>query len=174
VVRASERLTWAAGVAAPAETDRVLEVGCGHGVLVSLLAERARRGEVVAVDRSATMTAAAGRRNADGVAQGRVRLVTAPLTAAHLGPARFDLVVSFDVRALWTPPAPEWDVVERVLAPAGRVVVAFSLMTPAALEPVTTAIRQLAGERGLEPTGIERAATSPYGSVAVVLRRTRT
>jgi protein-L-isoaspartate O-methyltransferase len=40
VGRASERLSWAAGVVAPSPSDRVLEVGCGHGVLVSLLAER--------------------------------------------------------------------------------------------------------------------------------------
>jgi SAM-dependent methyltransferase len=105
-VRASERLAWAAGVVAPAETDRMLEVGCGHGVLVSLLAAQAHLGEVVGVDRSATMTAAAGRRNADAVADGRVRLVTAPLTGADLGTAPFDVVVAFDVRAFCTPPAP--------------------------------------------------------------------
>ena len=78
-MRPSERLAWAAEVVAPQETDRVLEVGCGHGVLLSLLAARVTAGEVVGVDRSATMTAAAGRRNADAVASGRVRLVTAAL-----------------------------------------------------------------------------------------------
>ena len=39
-MRPSEHLAWAAGIVAPPSTDRVLEVGCGHGVLVSLLAER--------------------------------------------------------------------------------------------------------------------------------------
>jgi SAM-dependent methyltransferase len=170
-VRASERLAWAAGIVAPRSTDRVLEVGCGHGVLVSLLAERVPDGEVVGVDRSATMTAAAGRRNAEAVAGGRVRLFTARLTDADLGAAPFDVVVAFDVRAFWTPPAPEWDVVARALAPGGRVVVAFSLMTPDALAPVTTAITRLAGERGFERVAVHRGATSPYGSVAVELRR---
>lgn len=168
-MRASERLTWAAGLVAPAAGERVLEVGCGHGVLVSLLAAAGAR--VVAVDRSATMTAAAGRRNALAVAGDRVRLVTAPLTAADVGPDSFDAVVSFDVRAFWTPPAPEWDVVARVLAPGGRVVVAFSLMDPGTEERVATAVRRLAGQRGLEVTGIDRAATTPYGSAGVRLRR---
>ncbi|MGY1754692.1 class I SAM-dependent methyltransferase [Blastococcus sp. SYSU D01042] len=117
-MRASERLAWAAEVVAPRRTDRLLEVGCGHGVLLSLLAARVPDGEVVGVDRSATMTAAAGRRNADAVAGGRVRLHTARLTDADLGAAPFDVVVSFDVRAFWTPPAPEWDVVEGCCAPA--------------------------------------------------------
>ena len=60
---ASDRLVWAAAVVDPAPGERVLEVGCGHGVLVSLLAERIGTGQVVAVDRSPTMIAAAARRN---------------------------------------------------------------------------------------------------------------
>ena len=71
-VTASDRLVWAAGVVAPQPGERVLEVGCGHGVLVSLLAERA--GLVLGVDRSPAMVAAAGRRNRAAVHAGRVEL----------------------------------------------------------------------------------------------------
>ena len=172
-MRASERLAWAAEVVAPAETDRVLEVGCWHGVLVSLLAERATGGEVVGVDRSSTMTAAAGRRNADAVAAGRVRLVTAPLTVADLGAAPFDVVVAFDVRAFWTPPAPEWDVVRRLLAPGGRVVVAFSVMTPGADDRIRATVGRLAGERGFTEHAVHRAATAPTPSAAIEWRAAR-
>ena len=169
-MRASERIAWAAEVVAPAETDRVLEVGCGHGVLLSLLAARVPAGEAVGVDRSATMIAAAARRNADAVATGRVRLITAALTSAELGGTPFDVVVSFDVRAFWTPPAVEWDVVARVLRPGGRVVVAFSLMSADAFGPVTAAITRLARDRGIGQVAVHRGATSPYESVAVELR----
>jgi SAM-dependent methyltransferase len=100
-----------------------------------------------------------------------VRLVTAALTTADLGTAPFDVVASFDVRAFWTPPAVEWDVVGRVLRPGGRVVVAFSLMTADAFGPVTAAVARLAGERGIEQVAVHRGATSPYESVAVELRR---
>ena len=173
--RASERLAWAAEVVAPQETDRVLEVGCGHGVLVSLLAGRVPRGEVVAVDRSPTMTAAAGRRNADAVAAGRVRLITAALTAAELGAAPFDAVVSFDVRAFWTPPAPEWGVVDRVLAPGGRVVVAFSLMDPDDRERLTAGLAGLAGPHGFTVVATTSTTpttySAPFATAAVELRR---
>jgi ubiquinone/menaquinone biosynthesis C-methylase UbiE len=155
---------------APRPADRVLEVGCGHGVLVSLLADRLDTGSVLALDRSATMVAAATRRNRAAVEAGRVALVTAPLVDADLADLEFDVVVSFDVRALWTPPAAEWDVVARVLAPAGRVVVAFSLMTGEVPAAVDEGLRRVAGERGFEVAGVHRGATLPFPSAAYELR----
>ena len=169
-VAASARLGWAAGVVAPRPGERVLEVGCGHGVLGALLAERAA--EVVGVDRSPTMVAAAGRRNRAAVEAGRVRLQAAALDEADLGPHPFDGVVSFDVRAFYDP-AQEvtWDVVSRVLAPAGRVVVAFSVMTPGAEDDVVATVARLAGDRGLAVAAVHRGETAPYASAAVELRR---
>ena len=141
----SERLAWTANVVAPGPADRILDVGCGHGVLVSLLAQWLTSGAVVGVDRSATMIAAAARRNRAALDGGRVRLQAVPLTAADLGDEEFDVVVSFNVRAFWTPPAPEWDVVGRVLVPGGRVLVAFSLMDGGVPAGVQDGVRRLAG-----------------------------
>ncbi|SDY87314.1 Methyltransferase domain-containing protein [Geodermatophilus africanus] len=170
-VAASARQSWAADVVAPQPGERVLEVGCGHGVLAALLAERA--GEVLAVDRSPTMVAAAGRRNRAAVEAGRVRLQAAALADADLGSGPFDVVVGFDVRALWDP-AQEmtWDVVDRVLAPDGRVIVAFSVMTPGTEDDVVAAVSRLAGARGLVAAGVHRRAVGEgIGSAAVELRR---
>ena len=125
---------------------------------------------MVGVDRSATMTAAAARRNATAVAAGRVRLDTGPLLEVPLD-GSFDAVVAFDVRAFWTPPAPEWDAVAEVLAPAGRVVVALSVMDEGAADRATDAVGRLAGSRGLVVHGVRRGATRRYPSVAVELRR---
>jgi SAM-dependent methyltransferase len=165
----SERLRWAADLVAPTPEDRVLEVGCGHGVLVALLAARLGSGLVVGIDRSATLVAAASRRNRAAVDEGRVRLQTSTLAAADLVGQEFDVVVSFNVRAFWTPPAPEWDVVARVLSPHGRVLVAFSLMDGEVLSAVTDAVCRLAGDRGLSLTEVHRGATTPYGSAALEL-----
>jgi SAM-dependent methyltransferase len=169
-VRASSRLVWTAGVVSPGPSDRVLEVGCGHGVLVSLLADRLPTGVVVGVDRSATMIAAATRRNGPAVDAGRVRLLAASLTEADLAGRQFDVVISVNVRAFWTPPAPEWDVVRRVLAPDGRVVVACSLMGAETEDRVTDAVRRLGGSCGLALTAVHRGRTPPTDSLALELR----
>ena len=168
---ASERLAWTADVVAPTPTDRVLEVGCGHGVLLSLLAARLTTGVAVGVDRSATMIQAAGRRNRAAVDAGTVRLAAARLTDAGLEGQVFDLVVSFNVRAFWTQPAREWDVVLRVLAPGGRVFVAFSVMGAGSEFPIRETVRRLAGQRGLRLVTAHHGRTTPMESMALELRR---
>ncbi|MGY1823925.1 class I SAM-dependent methyltransferase [Geodermatophilus sp. SYSU D00079] len=169
---ASQRLAWTAAVVGPEPGERVLEVGCGHGVLVALMTERGA--DVLAVDRSPSMVAAATRRNRAAVEAGRVRLQAAPLHDADLGTESFDVVVSFNVRAFWDAGATRtWDVVDRVLSPEGRVVVAFSVMSAGAEEPVVAAVTRLAARHGLTVRAVHRGRTAPTESVAVELRRDR-
>jgi cyclopropane fatty-acyl-phospholipid synthase-like methyltransferase len=92
--QASARLTWAVEQLDVHPGDHVLEIGCGHGVAVTLVCARLEGGRVVALDRSPTMTAATEKRNAAHVATGRVTVVTASLHEADLGDARFDKVLA--------------------------------------------------------------------------------
>ena len=119
---AAERLVWAVETLGIGPEDRVLEIGCGHGVAVSLVCERLGGGRVVAVDRSPKMIEAARRRNAGHEAAGRASFVAAPLHEADLGRARFDRVLAVHVGVFTRgDPSRELAVVREHLAPGGRL-----------------------------------------------------
>lgn len=99
-----------------------------------------------------------------------MRLRTADLTDAAFGGQVFDVVVSFDVPALWTAPAPEWDVVRHVLAPDGRVVIVHRLLDETVDISVETAVRELAGARDLHLRAVHRGRTTPDECKALELR----
>jgi cyclopropane fatty-acyl-phospholipid synthase-like methyltransferase len=65
--KASERFVWAADTLEVRPADRLLEVGCGHGVAVSLVCERLTTGTITAIDRSPKMIEMATRRNREHV-----------------------------------------------------------------------------------------------------------
>jgi ubiquinone/menaquinone biosynthesis C-methylase UbiE len=111
---ASKRLRWAVDLLDVAPTDRVLEVGCGHGVAVSLVRERLDGGRITAVDRSPKMIEIARRRNPG------VRFVAAEIADAALGDERYDIVFAFHVAALHRP-GPALEAVRRRLVSGGRL-----------------------------------------------------
>jgi len=117
---ASQRLVGAMDVLDVQPADRLLEVGCGHGVAVTLVAKRLGDGRIVALDRSETMIAMARRRNAAHVAVGRAEIVAAALEDADLGDERFDKVFAVHVAAFWREPARMLGVVREHLARAAR------------------------------------------------------
>src|SRR5688500_4483173 len=95
----SARLMWAVETLAVKPSDRLLEIGCGHGVAVSLVCARLDGGSIVAIDRSPTMSDMARRRNAAHVAAGTASFQAVSLHEADLGGARFDTVFAIRVGA---------------------------------------------------------------------------
>ncbi|MFI6283645.1 SAM-dependent methyltransferase [Streptomyces sp. NPDC051018] len=80
--------------------DRVLEIGCGTGVAVSLVAGRLTTGRITAIDRSAHAVEAARRRNTEHLASGRAVLLHTPLSELAGPPATggaFDKVFAVNV-----------------------------------------------------------------------------
>ena len=119
---ASERLVWAVEALGVGPHDRVLEVGCGHGVAATLVCERLDGGRLTAIDRSAKMIDMAARRNAEHVAAGRAVFETVELERADFGDERFDKVFGVHVAALWRSAAAA-EVVRGHLAPGGALYV---------------------------------------------------
>lgn len=119
--RVPPRLRAAVELIDPASQDRVLEIGCGRGVVAALLIDRVAH--YVGVDRSATATEATARRIPAAIAAGRAEVVTAALAdldpAAH---APVDRVLAINVNVFWTGPAVrELAILSALLSPGGTL-----------------------------------------------------
>ena len=106
-------------------SDRVLEIGCGHGVAAALVCERLDGGVYTAIDRSRKMVEAARRRNAEHVAAGRAEFLVMALEALELGERRFDVIFAARVGLFHREPERARALAEPWLAPGGRLVVAY-------------------------------------------------
>ena len=174
--KASQRLAWAVETLAVEPGDRVLEVGCGHGVAASLVCERLERGRggrLTAIDRSAKMVALATRRNEQHVAAGRARFATVALEQADFGDERFDTVFGVHVAALWRSQE-AIALVRAHLAPAGALYIFNQLPGRRTLadarafaEPVAAAL----GAHGLSVEAPRFAALEPSPVVCVIARQ---
>ncbi len=107
--------------------DRVLEIGCGHGVAATLVCERLTAGAYTAVDRSPKMIAAAERRNAEHVAAGRAEFLVMALESLDLGERRFDVIFAARVGLFQREPERARALAGRWLAPGGRLVAEYDV-----------------------------------------------
>ncbi len=103
--------------------DRVLEIGCGHGVAATYVLEHGAR--LTAIDRSPKMIAAAARRNARYVDAGTAEFLVAQLEELDLGDRRFDTIFAVRVGLFHREPERARRLAERWLAPGGKVVAVF-------------------------------------------------
>jgi ubiquinone/menaquinone biosynthesis C-methylase UbiE len=103
--------------------DRVLEIGCGHGVAATFICERGAR--LTAVDRSPKMIAAAARRNARFVDAGTAEFLVGSFEEIDLDDRRFDTILAVRVGLFHREPARAGALAERWLAPGGALRVVF-------------------------------------------------
>ena len=105
--------------------DRVLEIGCGHGVAATFVLERLVGGRLTAIDRSRTMIAAAVRRNAAAVEAGTAEFIVGSLETIDLGERRFDVGFAVRVGLFRREPERATTLAARWLAPGGRLLVFY-------------------------------------------------
>lgn len=113
---------WTVGLLNAQPTDHILEVGFGPGLAVERLAQIVTHGRISGVDFSRTMVAAANKRNARAVREGRVDLrfgdaATLPFTAAQ-----FDKAYSIHSIYFWPDANRGLAELYRVLKPGGLLV----------------------------------------------------
>ena len=116
----SERLRRIVDALDPQPGERVLEIGCGHGVAATYVCERGAK--LTAIDRSPKMIAAAAKRNA-GFPD--AEFVVAELEDLDLGERRFDAIFAARVGLFHREPERARGLAERWLAPGGRLMTSY-------------------------------------------------
>ena len=102
---------------------RILDVGCGGGQTVLMLARLVNDGHVTGVDYPAASLAVARHTNAALIAAGRVAIEEASVSALPFGDGTFDLVTAVETHYYWPNPPGDLKEIVRVLKPGGRVVI---------------------------------------------------
>jgi trans-aconitate methyltransferase len=125
-----------------------MEIGGGHGVAATLVADRMEGGHALGVDRSAKMVAMATRRNRHHVDAGRASFVQSPLEDWEPQPDAFDKVFAINVRLFADPDHPGHEVIRTSLAPEGRLYVFFQPLAARDLDPAVARYRA-----GMEAAG---------------------
>jgi ubiquinone/menaquinone biosynthesis C-methylase UbiE len=121
----SERLRFIVDQLEIRPDDRVLEIGCGHGVAATFVCERLESGRLTAVDRSPKMIEAAARRNAEYVDAGKAEFLVAALEDLDLGDRVFDKIFAVRVGLFHRDPDRAHGLAEPWLAPGGTVFAFF-------------------------------------------------
>jgi SAM-dependent methyltransferase len=117
-----KRLQWAVQLLDVSPDDRILEIGCGPGVAVSLVCEQLAGGKITAIDRSAAAIQRAAKRNADHLASGKAALLQIDLADLALAGQHFDKAFAINVNLFWARPAgAELRLIKELLRPGGVV-----------------------------------------------------
>jgi cyclopropane fatty-acyl-phospholipid synthase-like methyltransferase len=118
----AERIAWAVRMLDVQPTDRLLEIGGGAGIAVSLVCEALTTGSITGVDRSVSAIEQSARRNRAHVESGKATVVAAALEDAGSIPGRFDKAFAINVRLFrGDAAAREAEILRRLLAPGGRL-----------------------------------------------------
>lgn len=104
---------------------RVLEVGFGGASLLGPLLHRTPQGHVAGLELSSTMRARAERRFQDAVRRGQLTLAQGTVEAMPFDDDAFDRAFTVNTIYFWPDPEGAAAELRRVLAPAGRLVIAY-------------------------------------------------
>jgi trans-aconitate methyltransferase len=150
---ATYRQRWAVETMAVVPHDHLLEIGCGRGVAVSLVASRLAAGRIVAIDRTVTMARLAADRNASHISAGTAEIRCAEFESADLPDRHFTKIFAVNVNLFWLgAAAPQIDRMRNLLAPGGRLYVFGERPTSAHPMANLTSTERLLRARGFSTT----------------------
>ncbi|MFE3451046.1 class I SAM-dependent methyltransferase [Nonomuraea sp. NPDC059194] len=155
-----QRLSWAVDTLGVAGDDRLLEIGCGPGVAISMVCDRLTTGRITAIDRSAVAVERARARNTAHVASGRAAVLQTSLEAARFDGERFDKVFAVNVNLFWTrDPAAELALIARLLDRDGELLLFYEPPSADRAAALTGDLTRYLSANGFAPTVVRGGDT---------------
>jgi SAM-dependent methyltransferase len=134
-----QRNRWAVDLLDIQPTDRVLELGCGPGVAMTRLLDRACRGLVVGLDHSDVMIRVAQRRNEAAAREGRLRLVHDSIEQVSRVKGPFDAALAVNTVGFWPEPSERVREIAGLLRSGGRIALVAQPRCPGATSQTSAA-----------------------------------
>lgn len=132
-----KRSRWAVELLEVGPTHRVLEVGYGPGLGISLLHEKASSGVVVGIDRSGVMLEQASHRNRAAIEAGQVVLMEASVESLPSWEQPFDRVLSVNNIFFWEDAEAGLGGLYECLCVGGRIAVVVQPRAPGSTDDTT-------------------------------------
>lgn len=121
-MKTNERFNWAVSVLDIAPADTVLEIGCGVGFAVSLIAPLLEKGTVTGIDKSDSMVSKAVERNKAFIKTKKAQVLKRALLGLKLEPQGYNKIFAFNVNVFWTTgAAKELGIIRQYLARKGTL-----------------------------------------------------
>lgn len=115
---------WALGEINIVPGSCILDVGCGGGKTVQVMAEADSGCKVYGIDPSEEMVRLSGDVNRELIEAGRVEIIKSRVSSLPFPDGEFDMVTAFETFHFWPDPVGDLREVKRVLKPGGKVLLA--------------------------------------------------
>ncbi|MCR5312311.1 MAG: class I SAM-dependent methyltransferase [Bacteroidaceae bacterium] len=106
--------------------DKVLNVGCGKGEIVSRLLDLVPDGHVTGLDRSYEMANTASSRNNKAIKMCRCMILTGSARSMNFANNCFDKAVISDDVDSWDEPQRTFEEIRRVVKPGGKLIICYN------------------------------------------------
>ncbi|HEY0743459.1 MAG TPA: class I SAM-dependent methyltransferase [Chryseosolibacter sp.] len=138
-----DRFIRAAAFVDPQPNDVILEVGCGNGLLISLLTEKITTGRIVGCDKSPSAIRMATNRNAAAIRDGKVVLCVNEVKDLTDAEHSFDIIAAFNVNIFLKSGTRELPILHQLLSRNGKLVVFYQFPYEVTLEAAAPIIKTL-------------------------------
>ena len=119
--KATERLEWAVDRLDVSPDDQLLEIGCGHGVAITLVCQKLTTGSILAIDRSQKMIDTATKRNQHFVDAGKAHLRCLTLEDGDFEGKHFNKIFAIRVNFFIQKPQEQLTKIKELLKPNGTL-----------------------------------------------------